>query len=651
MQKLIEKINNRINNLKDTNIDQFYQRCVEYLNKESIKSYDELDSDFKVIFTFLLVVSEIGVQHVEEIKKLFDRCKLFFANNKYSDGFYENYYAELEFLYNSNKIDLIWEDDYDNEDEEVIKVLFNLYMKNKMLAESCFCPEIQKYNLCDRDDGFFKQFPDDNDDPLSAIVELFKLCPKKEVFLQFLEINELIYATESIKEDEAYFMCVKCYSKNKIDRDIKVHINKFIRAKGYKINDNCAKINNYYTKLLSNIKKEKINNNKLKRDYENLISFIKKDNGYIDNINSYIDSIDDKEILQDFLIYVIKNNVIYNKKIESDNIELSKRQISSIELLFNKYKFNFKALTDNDRKEILNINNIEEILYLLSNTSLNFINGSSIFLLILKNFSSEKILMLDKLYKNNIIDENFIIENSLLFINQELYDNFISNIDLLNNIGLDKISKYNKNIFLISNELIKKRYKLFVDVYKIPIDNIYNYEFLENDYIFDMIDNFIELGFFEKIRNNPDYLCLKNKLMIKRLEIAKLIGMNVLNNDNSFIGSIVSGNNFYVNDSMLDELLIDYKDLYIDDSLLNVLRLDICDIDLSVLNKYEIDEFTYKINDTLLSKNRILRNYAALLKNDLDNDLFQAMLVKSINLSNEQILDISKVCGHKTKVK
>ena len=103
---------------------------------------------------------------------------------------------------------------------------------------------------------------------------------------------------------------------------------------------------------------------------------------------------------------------------------------------------------------------------------------------------------------------------------------------------------------------------------------------------------------------------------------------------------------------MLGGILIDYKDLYLKSNALdNVSRIDILDNSLDALFDYQEDEFTYKIGNTKLSRNRILRNLAAVDNYNLKEDLFYCILYGAVNLTEEEILDISRVCGHKTKVK
>ena len=127
--------------------------------------------------------------------------------------------------------------------------------------------------------------------------------------------------------------------------------------------------------------------------------------------------------------------------------------------------------------------------------------------------------------------------------------------------------------------------------------------------------------------------------------------MDVVNSDNSFIGSIITGNNFYVSDDKLDEFIVDYTDKYVDNNICNI---DISDNDygyLIKLSNYEYDNMTYNINDKLISKNRLLRNIFVLKENDKSDILFEAILLGSINLDDIDISTLSKIVGHKIKTK
>ena len=643
MEELIENINEKIASIKDENLNSFYKTCIDIFNKELINPYDELRPDFKAIYIYLLIISEIGLEKSEDVRLLLNKCALFFCNNRFSNTLYDEYYDTLEVLYSKNKLE-------NQGDKNVIN---DLEFYNNLIIKSIFTfsgEEVIDLNL-ENDSWMFNHFSAREDNPTQAIIDLFKLCPKKEIFKQVYEIDRIVSVYSDIKSDERFELAIKYYSKNKINKDLNAYVNSVIKEKGYHINDNILKINQSYITISKNIKNQNIVNNKIRSHYNKLISFLRKNNDYIDNINKYIDFDIDEDILEQFLKFTIKYNSRYNEKIEKENISLKQRQITNLEFLFSKYNFEFKQLDDFEKRQIQDVENLEEKLKLISEGNLKFVSiNKQLFLPLLLNFSIKQISFIDDLYKNNIIDEQFLNDHIIDLSNKEALLNFICNIEFLKNIGINRIARYNKNIFLENVDLIKKRYKLFVEVYKIPIDNIYNFEFLENDKIFDMIDNFIELGYFEQIKLNPDYLNSNNLLMIKRLEIAKSIGMVTINSDNSFIGSIVSGDGFYASSDELDEFLIDYKDLYLDNHMLDhVRRLDITTEYLDT--KFLQDDYTYKIGNTLLSRYRILRNFAAIEKCNLEDSLMTCILYGAINLEAEEIENISKDLKHKTKVK
>ena len=278
--------------------------------------------------------------------------------------------------------------------------------------------------------------------------------------------------------------------------------------------------------------------------------------------------------------------------------------------------------------------------------------NNPLFSLILINLSVDNIKFIAHLIDEGIIDKKFLLSHLELLEDQKQYENFHKNISSLKDTYIKQIAKYDKEIFIINNDLICKRLYLMIHRYHIDLKDAYVFEFLKNDDIFDLLDNFIELGYYEQIKNNPNYLDSKNNIMIKRLLIAKLLDLDVVNDDNSFIGSIVTGINFYVADDKLNSFiendLNDYIDCDIKQERLNV---NLSDLQYVVeLLKYEEDDISYHIKDFILSKNRILRNLYILNKEN-NLDIKNAILYKSIPRSNEEIKDICKTLGYKLNIK
>ena len=476
---------------------------------------------------------------------------------------------------------------------------------------------------------------------------------KKEYFCA----KEKEYCSSLIKDKEYEKVKQRKLTQNDIyelNKDLKKLKRESINTMGNReikiIDKYCKIIDDYYINLHNEIRNNSKTNNKIKTNYQKLYTKLSYTKGYISSINEDIKLIEDENVLHEYLRYVISNNSVHEEEVSKKNIELKSKQVSNIEIIFNKYGYNLSKLSNDKIMQIREIDNLEEKLNLLSNSKLNIIKEDNPLFIVLLNCDIDQIYYFTYLYKRNIIDIMFLTNNRYVITNKDVYNNFKLNISMFDNI-INKIVKYNKNILLIDNNLLIKRIKLMQEYYNIDINKFNKFEFLENDNIFNLLDNFIELSYYNQIYNNPDYLVGSNLNVIKRLQIARLINMNVINNDNSFIGSVITGDNFYIPDSKLDEFIVDYTEDYVDNGICNI---NISDSDycyLSKLSDYEIDDLTYSINGKLISKNRLLRNINVLKEHEREYLLHKAILSGSINLDNDDISVLNSIIGIKIKVK
>lgn len=665
MTELIKKINERIDKLQSCEVPYEYKKAIEIFKIQSCKSFRKVEVDFLPIYTLLLIINEVTKMIKEENKKeetkkeetnakekntnsyvlvvfekylailgLIDHIHDLFTRKAFDTSFYEEYFTDIELAYKKDKkftdMNFICGDN-----KELIKRLND---KNRELNEMVFY-DCQAY------------------EPTNAILSLFKLCPKKEIYLEFLKFHEIDHIYHSISACPATAIMLEFVSEKKLDKIMDDFINQEASDLVEGIHKYYKEINEFDKNLTNDTKKYNKEIKKVINNYKKLMGNISyQQSHYISNsdFNSSLKLIEeeDLEILELYLKFVIKNNQMYDEKIEKENKRLKTNQISSLEILFNKYNFSFSRLDRNTQINISKIDDIESRLNVIDMAKMSLNDYSSLSVYNILCLPIENINFILGLYTREIIDDVFIEENIELLSDKDLFNNFKNNIDLLNNIDIDKIARYNPNIFLIDNQKIIKRYKLFVEDYKIPTEKIYNFEFLTDDRVFDLIDSFIELGYIEQIRNNPNYLTVKNEIMIKRLYVSSLIDLKVINEDNSFIGSVVSGKDFYVSDNRLDEFILDEKDNYIDSSSLDKLeRLEINPNRLlTELKAYEVDD-DYQINGVLLSKKRILRNIESFLKADCKDALFNAIMYKATNLTSDTIEVISKICSHKVKAK
>lgn len=630
MEKLIEKINDRIDSFEVEELPEEYELSMELFETQLLNSLDQVSSDFLVCYPLLLFISYLGMDKGIEIIKLLNGCFFFFTYPDLTNELYFKYSSAIETLHENDALDEI--------DSEIIK-------------NSKYAQEINKVRSIE--EIFNQSILEEGNVDFKALRNLYKLIDNNELFFSFIEIGYIKKLKNELPDIEDYKGLVR---KKDYNRIMKNAIDRMIKDNKFKINDNIKLIRDYYSNLKSKQKKQKTKINKYVRDYKLLIdSLIKNENRYIGDIKSDIKLIEDDDILTNYLFYVIKHNVTYNNKLEDEYNDLARRQVSNLEIIFNKYNLNFNLLNKNNQVIISECNDVEEKIQSLISKDLSVIlDDENAFVSVLQKSSVEIINNIGSIFKNYDFADEFILNNINIFTLEKLYLNFKNNIRCLKELDINKVIRYDADIFMMDFNDIQNRFNLFKNYYNMNLYNLYNFEFLKNDEIFNILDNFIEYGYYDQIKEYPEHLSCESKNIIKRIKIAKLLGINVLNEDGSFIGPIVSGKNFYVSDDKLDEFGIDYKDLYLDALKLNKKIGNQIDLDdekyLSNLTEYE-DGIMYKIDDMILSKPRILRNINSLKNENSSNLLIDALLIGSIDLSNDDIHKLNKLVGNKMKTK
>lgn len=634
MQKLKDMINNYLDGISYPEINQEYVKAIEIIKENMEKPYNKINRRFYSIFELCIMVAELDDvnEDFNVIKDLFNRCHEFFD---YADlktvlnlDFYYGYYYDLQVIYFYDKLGPNNEYDLTEEDKENAKKSYN--MNNQFLMKYIFKHKEDK-------------------DPIDAIRTLYYMFPNINLFIQFLDYEKVRVLIEQSQTSE---MLDKTNRVSKTEsKSSNKTLLKTMREAKITIHDNYSKIINFYEKVSQEVKSRIKRINKTKNNYQKII----KDLEYHQNSYINIKEADlmflkegDPDILNEYLLYVMKHNTKYHEEVYAENQELTKQIPSALELLmeikFNKYNYNLNQMGMDYLMELSKVNNLDDKLAFFTSSSFDYLRPTNpLFLTILQNLSLDNIKYIGNLLKDRIIDQKFLNYHISLITDKEQFINFKENIDVLKDYNLNNIVKYNSEILLIDNDLIVKRLNLMINKYKISLKDVYNFEFLENNQVFDLLDNFIELGYYSVIKKNPNYLKTDNLLMIKRLIIAQMIEMNVVDSNNSFVGSITTGKDFYVAnqdlDSFINENILDYS--------IEQPRIDIKGSDLSYtvpLLDYEYDEVSYKINNKILSKNRILRN----IHQD-NQDLYNSILYKSINLDDETINIIAKITNHKTK--
>lgn len=273
---------------------------------------------------------------------------------------------------------------------------------------------------------------------------------------------------------------------------------------------------------------------------------LKKADRWLNNLNRYIRTKDIEKFTQCF---------------DTDSKEMS--SILAI-CLMQDDKYNKLAL---EEYELQKANKNEEIIkednnIVVKPTKKTLINNIGFSkkvkdIILQENFSLEKVEFIVDNINNKVFTIDFVERNILNLIDKNKYKRLKQNIKLFNTIT-KSIILYNSDILFADNDLLKRKVKIYTENYKLSMNNADNYEFLVNDDVFGIIDNFIQLGYYKTIQLYPKYLSVNSINILKRLQIASTDSSIItLNEDLSFTDDIITGNGFPIEDNELDQYLSD----------------------------------------------------------------------------------------------
>ncbi len=423
-------------------------------------------------------------------------------------------------------------------------------------------------------------------------------------------------------------------------------------------------IETYYKNLISDYNKYVIKQHKMLDKYLYLKKYLQKFNNMPKKVfdvefNSLID-IDDHILLQLYQKGIDINNIYYQELLEK------KQQLTREAIRLNKMKlitsgYNINKISNEQLNFLLHYSNIENliqnILFInkLDYKLLDIYSNTGIYILV--NTNIDILTNINNLIEKHVITPSLLEKYPQIFLKKDiisgnigLYDTLCDNVRLLNNYY--NVEDENINELLIYDSKIVNNNIKALKSYS----SILNIDILKNIRLLDNIDLLIELGLADYIDDNINLIDENSILMIKRIYIAQMMHLEIIKNQ-KINNMLLTGNNFYVQDSKLDDYIIDNTLDYIPNDVKTVLEhnlrnnMDLTNIDLSLLDDNVDDELTYKIDDILISKNKIIRNYNCLLDNiELTNmdRLFYSMIYGSF-LSKQQIKNIKDIIYTKNK--
>ena len=596
MQKIIEKITNRINELSNYHFD--FDEELDFLEKyfnnygvnfKKIQNIDKLkNSDF-----FIASITVNLDKDFQETKEMVQQIELTLNNINNDDD--DTFIHKIELLY------------------------FFGYHLFKLSPIKTF-----PFN----DDNFIKfAIENDNIDLFYVFASLLLLKSyikslRKDPFIDFeKEVKEFL--SKIIKTDFYDNFCD--YAFNKIGDRINT-LNKIKNSKNKEI----KKLITNYKQIIRDLQSNK------------LIKY-----------QSYFDDIEE-DIQYELLPAIINHNEQFlNKKID----QLSSVEFI---FNHHGFKFNLLSEEDQIKlKKAKSLNNIKDVLVLIGQEPFFFDESNPIFTELLIHSDVELLNKIKYLFNNDIIDTNFIYQHSnILFhkgyhseiIKQGLFEQLIANIAILTsiNINIKNVKKYTPDLLLIDPQILKNKIQQ-LKVYGINFSNQenVNYNYILSDETIKIIDLFIELGLNDYIKNNIETVFSNSSDIIKRIFIAEKINFDIWNDQGKLNNSILTGYHFPIRTDYLNNYIVNATLKHIDYSLIPYLKdanYTILNI-INTLDYYFQYEDNYLFENIIISRNKVIRNINGITANiPLDEDNIKGILLTSIIsdsiLSEDQITTI-----------
>ena len=496
---------------------------------------------------------------------------------------------------------------------------------------------------------------------LNNVITLFE---KVGTIQPFEEMLSLIFIQDNVLQ-ETTFEILEKFKKKDRNKALCMLIKNFDRNMYDNVFKALERMAQYHCKIINEKNKnEKKALKNIKRNRE-LTDFLKRleSTKPIVLTDKLLSLCTTAEIKLELLVLINKYNLKFYQNTFQINQNYKNSSFSKLEILFNKNGLDFTGLSIEKQDFLINNANIEQvskILEFLSKDNFSFINESSPIFVDLLLYSNIDILnSINSLVNNGIITKEFIQKYPMILISKDgcacyktdkyiNYEIFMQKLLFMkeNGISIHDLVSNEPEIFECSLEQLRIQLEI-LNEYGINILTK-GFEILKDPTLLDLIDNYIELGLGEYVKNNKHLICEDNYSLINRIIISTKLGINIFNEKNYIISKIEKANKFYVLEENMEKFIINFSDKYINPkyrSILmtrdrNVISRDYSEL-LSILEPFKNDELTYKFNNTLISKNRILRNLEVILASEeLKNEdfttvLFQAILYKSLIVNDE----------------
>lgn len=316
---------------------------------------------------------------------------------------------------------------------------------------------------------------------------------------------------------------------------------------------------------------------------------------------------------------------------EKELYEINNNEITPLNEALYKYGIHF--FTYEEKKKILDnisLNDINLLLSILDSSKMKFLLSDKNTLLEIMYSSNLSIISnINDLINNKIINESFVEKNIGILFNKECsvleniipkYMDFSKNLQALNNAGIqiNNVKKHNIDVLLQDEEKLTSKIEL-AKIYGFDLknDDLLNFSILEDSNIFNIVDQLLEQGINVTTEILSD-IKKKDPNFAKRTKLAIKIGLNDLIIDNKINPIVANKNSFYIKNEAIDEYLENNINTLLEQKYIECLendeRLEI-DPNLLMFKEIKIVEENFKVSDTLYNINGIPISRIKFLRN------------------------------------
>ena len=335
---------------------------------------------------------------------------------------------------------------------------------------------------------------------------------------------------------------------------------------------------------------------------------------------------------------------------EKELYEINNNEITPLNETLYKYGIHF--FTYEEKKKILDnisLNDINLLLSILDSSKMKFLLSDKNTLLEIMYSSNLSIISnINDLINNKIINESFVEKNIGILFNKECsvleniipkYMDFSKNLQALNNAGIqiNNVKKHNIDVLLQDEEKLTSKIEL-AKIYGFDLknDDLLNFSILEDSNIFNIVDQLLEQGINVTTEILSD-IKKKDPNFAKRTKLAIKIGLNDLIIDNKINPIVANKNSFYIKNEAIDEYLENNINTLLEQKYIECLendeRLEI-DPNLLMFKEIKIVEENFKVSDTLYNINGIPISRIKFLRN-------MTSLVKNFDIHEDTSVKIA----------